>query len=79
GYRLEDEETVVGRTMTLNFSILENAQVGFYHAGFADSDVGVTDSYGMVRFRYFFSEALSVSIGTGGEARQAAPAGLIGA
>lgn len=79
GYRLEDEETVVGRTMTLNFSILENAQIGFYHAGFADSDVGISNAYGMVRFRYFFSEMLSVSIGTGGEGTTQSPAGLIGA
>ena len=63
GYRLEDEETIVGRTMALVFSLTENMQLGLFNATFADSSL--TDTYNLVRFDYFFSERLALSLGTG--------------
>lgn len=77
GYRFEDEETVVGRAVAVNFSILENAQIGFLNAMFSD-DAGGGQAYNMVRFDYFFTDRLSLSIGTGAEQQSASAAGLIG-
>lgn len=79
GYRLGDEEQVMGRAAAVNFSILENAQVGFYNATFSDDGGAVTDSYSLVRFDYFFSDQISVSLGTGGESSSGSAAGYIGA
>lgn len=79
GYHLGEDETVVGRQVSLNFSILESAQIGIEGVGFQDENgASVQDEYAFVRFDYFFTELLSLSIGTGAHSSGTA-AGTIGA
>ncbi|TVR93753.1 MAG: hypothetical protein EA428_01490, partial [Spirochaetaceae bacterium] len=79
GYHLGEEETVVGRQVSLNFSILENAQIGIEGVSFQDEGgASVQDEYAFVRFDYFFTEFLSLSIGTGSH-NSGTAAGTIGA
>jgi len=82
GYRLEDDETVVGRTFALTFALMESGQLAFENTVFSDSDAPTrTDSYNLVRLDYFFSERISLSIGTGASSvgGTVSPGGVIGA
>lgn len=64
GYRFLNEEPVTGRTVALNFAVMENAELGIVHTMFSD-DVGGTDQYNLVRFNYFFIEQLALSLASG--------------
>ncbi len=66
GYRLLDEETVVGRTVGLSFSILDNADIGIVNTQFDDAEGGPMHTYNFVRFNYFLNEQVALSLATGG-------------
>ena len=83
GYRLGDEETVVGRTAALNFAIMENAEIGVVNTQFniEGGVAGDMHGYNLVRFNYFFNEQVALSIATGGwqdDAGNSAAAGSVG-
>lgn len=77
GYRFLDEETVTGRSVGLNFAILENAELGVVNTTFSDSVGAFSHAYNLVRFNYFFSEMVSLSVATGGGPNSSA-AGSVG-
>lgn len=76
GYRFGDEEPVTGTSMALNLAVMENAEFGIVRTTFSDEG-GATDTYNLVRFNYFFSEQLSLSLASGAD-DTASAAGSIG-
>lgn len=76
GFDLEQEETVIGRTFALAFTIGENSQLGIVNTQLGSTAAG--REYGLLRFDYFFTQRLGISLGTGGEIQTTTPAGMIG-
>lgn len=66
GYNLETDEAVMGRSFALSLAVIDNMQVGIGAVGFTDqSPVPVTNEYVGMRFDYFFSEQLALSMMVG--------------
>ncbi|TVQ26138.1 MAG: hypothetical protein EA383_06315 [Spirochaetaceae bacterium] len=73
GYDFGAEETVTGSSTALNLAILENAEIGFVRVSFSSDDgVAVADTYNLLRFNYFFTQQLSLSLASGAESGSAA-------
>lgn len=72
GYDFGAEETVTGTSTALNLAILENAEIGFVRVSFSDDTGAVADTYNLLRFNYFFTQQLSVSLASGAESGSAA-------
>ncbi len=69
GYNLEEEEAVMGRSVAISLATLENMQIGFTAVTF-DGDLAPlpTQQYVGMRFDYFFTEQLALSMMVGNAA-----------
>lgn len=67
GYNFEEDETVTGNSVALNLAVMENAEIGFVRTQFDDSAGAVNAVYNLVRFNYFFTEQVAVSLSSGAE------------
>lgn len=66
GYNLETEEPVMGRSFALSLAVIENMQVGIGAVSFTDqSPVPVTNEYVGMRFDYYFTEQMALSMMVG--------------
>ncbi len=79
GYRLADNELVVGQSFSLNLTVARNVQVGFTTNKLRGA--AAADTYGLLKIAYFLTPQLGfdIAVGTGALGLPPATAPAIGA